>query len=250
MIRPEPTTVVSALADARRGGPGRPLVTMYDDASGERVELSVTTFDNWVCKLANLFSAEWELDPGELVGVSLPTHWQSTVALVAAWTAGLVVTLEPDAPVDVRVVGPAWTGSTARSGQLLACSLRPFGLPFADPLGPDRLDWATEVPPQPDLLLVPQQVTPATPAMATRGGLLTQRNLVDAALAGAEDLGLAPGGRLLTDLNPADPAGVTAALLAPLVTGSSVVLLVNASEARRAAVAEQERVTCARWSAT
>ncbi|NDU76176.1 TIGR03089 family protein, partial [Actinomadura sp. DSM 109109] len=35
------------------GDPSRPLVTFYDDAAGERVELSARTFDNWVAKTAN-----------------------------------------------------------------------------------------------------------------------------------------------------------------------------------------------------
>ena len=40
--------------------PARPLVTFYDDATGERVELSVATYANWVAKTAGL--AQDELD--------------------------------------------------------------------------------------------------------------------------------------------------------------------------------------------
>ena len=43
-------TPAGLLADALRADPGRPLITFYDDATGERVELSVATFGNWVAK--------------------------------------------------------------------------------------------------------------------------------------------------------------------------------------------------------
>jgi hypothetical protein len=44
--------------DLRDRDPVRPLVTHYDDATGERVELSATTLENWVSKTANLLQDE------------------------------------------------------------------------------------------------------------------------------------------------------------------------------------------------
>jgi uncharacterized protein (TIGR03089 family) len=41
------------LAELRRDR-SRPLITYYDDETGERVELSVATFDNWVAKTVGL----------------------------------------------------------------------------------------------------------------------------------------------------------------------------------------------------
>jgi hypothetical protein len=212
-----PTTVMSALAADLLSSPGRPLVTMYDDATGERVELSVATFDNWVCKLANLFGAEWELERRALVSITMPAHWQSMVMTVAAWTAGLTVTL-----------GPAASAATCLS------SWR---------------DFAAEVPAQPDALLLPRVVTGTDDALVGESGTSTHADLVARGLVAAEGLGLLPGGRLLTDLNPASVSGIAAALLAPLVTSSSVVLLVNADPERRERIAAQERVTCSRWTA-
>ena len=212
-----PATVMSALAAELRASPGRPLVTMYDDATAERVELSVATFDNWVCKLANLFGAEWELERAALVCITMPAHWQSMVMTVAAWTAGLTVTL-----------GPAASAATCLS------SWR---------------DFAAEVPVQPDALLLPRVVTGTDDALVDESGTSTHADLVARGLVAAEGLGLTPGGRLLTDLNPASVSGIDAALLAPLVTGSSVVLLVNADPERRERIAAQERVTCSRWTA-
>src|SRR3546814_13660057 len=47
-------------SDLRRlaADPGQPLVTFYDDTSGERTELSVKTYANWVSKTANLYVDE------------------------------------------------------------------------------------------------------------------------------------------------------------------------------------------------
>ena len=217
MVSRVPATVMSALAAELRASPGRPLVTMYDDATAERVELSVATFDNWVCKLANLFGAEWELEPRALVSITMPAHWQSMVMTVAAWTAGLTVTLGP-----------------AASAAAYLSSWR---------------DFAAEVPVQPDALLLPRVVTGTDDALVDESGTSTHADLVTRGLVAAEGLGLIPGGRLLTDLNPASFSGIDAALLAPLVTGSSVVLLVNADPERRERIAAQERVTCSRWTA-
>jgi uncharacterized protein (TIGR03089 family) len=48
------TVFAAVLADLLRRDPGRPLVTFYDDATGERVELSVATYANWVAKTSSL----------------------------------------------------------------------------------------------------------------------------------------------------------------------------------------------------
>ncbi|MCG8153839.1 TIGR03089 family protein, partial [Pimelobacter simplex] len=42
------TTFAAVLAQRLRQDPGKPLVTFYDHATGERVELSTTTWANWV----------------------------------------------------------------------------------------------------------------------------------------------------------------------------------------------------------
>src|SRR5688572_3007266 len=47
-------TVSALFASAVAVDPTRPLLTWYDDATGERTELSGATLDNWVAKTANL----------------------------------------------------------------------------------------------------------------------------------------------------------------------------------------------------
>ena len=46
--------IARVFADAIATDPTRPLLTFYDDATGERTELSGATLANWVAKTANL----------------------------------------------------------------------------------------------------------------------------------------------------------------------------------------------------
>lgn len=239
--------MVSSLAEALRTQPGAPLVTLYDDVTGERVELSTTTFDNWVCKLSNLYTTEWGLAPGERLAVLLPTHWQSMVSILAAWTSGLMVALDPETVVSASVVGPPARIGARLEEHVLACSLLPFGRPDPAGLPPGWLDFATEVPPQPDALLMPAPGGPDDAALVGPAGSATNAELLLRGRAAAADVGLERGGRLVTDLNPASPDGLDLALLAPLAVGGSVVLLSGVAPERRAVIAGQEQVTCSRW---
>src|SRR4051794_8360742 len=101
-------TFSELLAAELRREPGRPLLTWYDEHTGERVELSVTTYANWVAKTASLLVDEHDLERGDVLLVDLPTHWLGPVFLGAAWTVGLAVAF-PDAGVSPRafVCGPA-----------------------------------------------------------------------------------------------------------------------------------------------
>ncbi len=241
-------TLNDMLGRSLRDDPGRPLVTFYDDASGERVELSVTTFDNWVSKIANLFADEIGVDPGDGFAVDLPPHWLAPIVVLGGWAAGLVLTEPEDA--GVRVVGP---GARERPGSAsaaptVACSLRPLGGRFLEPLPAGWLDFAVEVPPQPDAILLPQAVATSDPAVATAAMTATHAELQEAGDQQSVALGLRTGGRLATDLNPADPAVLVTALAAPIAASAAVVLVVNATPKRRTAIAEQERVTCQVWS--
>ena len=102
------STVPDLITSLLRNDPVRPLVTFYDDSTGERVELSVKTFENWVAKTANLLQGELSADPGEHVALWLPAHWQTAVWVCAAAACGVVVSTDPrvQTPVDVAVCGP------------------------------------------------------------------------------------------------------------------------------------------------
>lgn len=95
------------LARLLRADGARPLVTWYDDASGERVELSVATAANWAAKTANLLTE----DDADGVTPHPADHWLAAVAVLGAWTAGLPVggdgvALPGDPPAFMREVLP------------------------------------------------------------------------------------------------------------------------------------------------
>ncbi len=89
-------TPADLLSSALAADPGRPLVTFYDDATGERVELSVATFANWVAKTANLLQDELSVEPGDRVTLLLPAHWQTAVWLLACASVGVVADVGGD----------------------------------------------------------------------------------------------------------------------------------------------------------
>jgi uncharacterized protein (TIGR03089 family) len=230
------TTFAPVLAELLRTEPGRPLVTYYDHATGERVELSVTTYANWVAKTASLLVEEHDLERGQGLHVDLPTHWLGPVFLGAAWTVGLVVTT-PEA-ADAVVCGPdglaTWAG---RAGELpvLACSLRPMGVRFADPLPAGMHDVGVDVWSQPDAFVAWDP--PGDDDLALPG--ISQGELWKAAAAGSL---LTDGGRLLTEANPASPPGI-ATLVEPLARGGSLVLVSHADPALLDATYAAERAT-------
>lgn len=245
---PHAPTVLAALDRALRSEPSRPLVTYYDGASGERVELSVVTFANWVHKIANLLDDELMLEPGDVVAVRLPTHWQAAVCIVGAWTAGLAVRLDTDGPEPaVSFVGPdALDDPAAVAGRPVACSLRPLAAPFVDPLPDGWLDFAREVPPQPDALINAAGGGPEVDALVDGDAMVSHADLALQSEDAAIDSGLLASGRLLTDANPARRSDLLVALATPILLGGSVVLVDRCDDRQRAEIAAQERVT-ARW---
>jgi uncharacterized protein (TIGR03089 family) len=216
------TTFAEVLDRRRRTDPGQPLVTYYDLTSGERVELSVTTYANWVAKSASLLADEHGLERGQSLSVDLPTHWLGPVFLGAAWILGLVVT-DSDEP-DAVVCGPAglerWASYAARV-PVLACSLLPLGGRFADPLPADVHDVGVEVWSQPDAFTPWEPPRSEDPAVAWAGTGLSQAGLWSPA---AADPSHTDGGRLLSTANPASPSGL-AAFTEPLGGGGSLVLV-------------------------
>lgn len=240
---PAPETFPAALDRLLRRDATRPLVTFYDDATGERVELSVATYANWVAKTAGLARDELDLERGGRVLLDLPTHWLGAVWLGAAWTLGAVVTddrtlREPD---DLVVCGPDRLADHARTadGPVVGLSLRPLGARFAEPLPPGVVDYGAVVLGQPDVFLADDPPDAEDVAWVTATETATQSELVGEAVGSSL---VAPGGRLLTDVNPVGRAGA-ATLLAPVLLDASTVWVRHPDDGRWAARAEQERAT-------
>ena len=240
-----PTTFTEVLAAQLRRDPGRPLLTFYDHASDERVELSVTTYANWVAKASGLLSDVADLERGMSLRIDLPPHWLSPVFLGAAWTLGLRVTTS-DQP-DAVVCGPGGLDAWApRAGVLpvLACSLRPLGVRFAEALPAGVLDVGVEIWSQPDGFTAWDPPTGDDLATDT----LAQQQLFGPPSARPHDLtaavgsDLTDGGRLLSVADPASPPGM-ATFTEPLGRGGSLVLVRNPDPARLDDVHDAERAT-------
>lgn len=224
--------------------PGRPLVTFYDERTGERVELSVTTYANWVAKTAGMVQDELDVERGALVLVDLPTHWLGAVWLGAAWTGGQAVTTDPvladDA--DLVVCGPEGVERYADrvdSVPVIALSLRPLGARFAEPLPTGVVDYGAVVLAQPDVFMAIDPPTGDDAAWRDEKGTRSQAALL-------QDVAANPlveeGGRLLTDVNPCSPEGV-ATLLSPLQQAGGTVWVANPDEDKWQQRYDEERAT-------
>ncbi|WP_405872131.1 TIGR03089 family protein [Streptomyces sp. NBC_00005] len=244
-------TPADLLRSALAADPGRPLVTFYDDATGERVELSVATFANWVAKTANLLQGDLAAGPGDRVALLLPAHWQTAVWLLACASVGVIADVDGDpAAADVVVSGPD-TLSAARAckGERVALALRPLGGRFPQP--PDGFaDYAVEVPSQGDRFAPFAPVDPEEPALIVAGREFSGAEVVERARAEATGLGLTgPGSRILSGLAYDTWDGLNAGLYGALASGGSVVLCRHLSQLGEEALAERvdsERVTATR----
>ncbi|MGW2561463.1 TIGR03089 family protein [Streptomyces sp. NPDC001514] len=240
-------TPADLLRSALAADPARPLVTFYDDATGERVELSVATLANWVAKTANLLQDGLSVEPGDRLALLLPAHWQTAVWLLACSSAGVVADVGGDpAAADLVVSGPdTLDAARACSGERIALALRPLGGRF--PQAPEGFaDYAVEVPSQGDRFIPYGPVDPHSPALRVAGTELTGAQLVERARADAAELGLGAGSRLLSG-RPYDAwDGLSAGLYAPLASGGSVVLCRNLDQLSAEELekrVESERVT-------
>lgn len=234
------TTFARLLENQLRHNPGRPFITFYDHATGERVELSLTTYANWIAKAASLLVEEHDQEKGATIHLDLPPHWLSTVFLGAAWTAGLVVT--DDAAADVIVCGPEsverW-GTQSDDRLVLACSLLPMGTRFTTPLPPAVHDVGLEIWSQPDAFTAWDPPTENDPAYVVDGAATTHSHMCEAAAAGSL---LTSDGRLLSVANPASPPGF-ATLVEPLARSGSVIVVAHPDPALLETAYVAERAT-------
>ncbi|GGK05520.1 hypothetical protein GCM10010123_39250 [Pilimelia anulata] len=213
------------------GDPALPVLTWYDDATGERVELSGTTLDNWRAKTANLLVDECGLGAGDRAAVALPPHWQTAAVLLGCWSAGLAVG-GPGADVIFGTPATAPDAEPAAPDRYVL-GLAPLGLPMrAVPAG--LTDYVAAVRQQGDHFAGPP-VDPAAPALDGADHAAT----CAAARERAAALGIAAGARVLVDAaRYPDPRDW---LLAPLAAGASVVLCAGpvADDGGRRAAAER-----------
>jgi uncharacterized protein (TIGR03089 family) len=213
-----------------------PLVTYYDDAGGERIELSGTTLANWAAKTANLLRDECDLEPGGRVAVLLPAHWQTVAVLLGVWWCGGEVVADPaGADVVCCDADRLAVAVGAGAGVVVALSLHAFGKGLPD-LPPGVLDYATEVRLHGDVF------TPEGAGDAVLDGADAAAVLA-VARAAAEAAGLAAGARVLTTRDWSVGDGLVEVPLAVLAAGGSLVQCRNAEESALGRRADSERVT-------
>ncbi|WP_405113598.1 TIGR03089 family protein [Micromonospora sp. NBC_01405] len=223
--------IALVFTDAIAPDPTRPLLTWYDDATGERAELSGATLANWVAKTANLLVDEIGTGPGESAAVLLPPHWQTAAVLLGCWSVGLTVAGGPGpaevlfAAVDRVAEADAWP-----AGERYVLALAPF----AQPLRQVPAGFADYV------LAVRAHGDHFTPY--PKGGPQDAELLARAATR-ATELGIARGDRVLLDA-AAHPSPVDW-LLAPLMVGATVVLCANLDPTRVRSRTDAEKVTLA-----
>jgi uncharacterized protein (TIGR03089 family) len=240
----DPDTVGGLFRALVAPDPTRPLLTFYDDATGERTELSGATLGNWVAKTANTLVDDLDLQPGQWAAVGLPPHWQTAAVLLGCWTVGLAVTTAPD-PAEVAFLTVAAACTEWPAVERYVVGLHPFGLPL--PSVPEGcLDFTSEIRTHGDHFAARTPVTAATPALRwTDADAVTheqtQADLCTRATERAAALGVPTGGRVLvdTDAHP-DPVDW---LVAPLAAGATIVLSRNTDAAKLGARARAELVT-------
>jgi uncharacterized protein (TIGR03089 family) len=229
-----------------RADPMGPRITYYDDATGERIELSTVTLANWAAKTANLLRDELGAGPGTRVAVLLPAHWQTAAVLLGVWWIGAEVVLS-----GTGAAGPATSGTAdvalctaerldeadnaVAGGEVAVLSLDAFGKPAADlPIG--VTDYATAVRVHGDQVVAEQHPGPA----------LAGRTVADV-MAAADDSAAAQGfssaDRVMSAAAWSTPDEVVGNLLAVFVAGASVVQVANPDPAVLERRRQTEKVT-------
>lgn len=227
--------------------PAGPLLTYYDDGTGERTEVSATTLDNWVAKTANLLTDGLGLGDGSSIAVVLPPHWQTAGILLGAWAAGHRVVDYPDvdsadAPDAVFCTEADLVVYADVGCEVVGLTLDPWGRGLSGQWR-GMTDYAAEIGGYGDQFRTATPVHPAAPALTAGSLELTHEGLAGAAVELAERLGMTAGGRIMVSRDLAVVAGPVSWLLAPLAAGSSVVLVTDPNSDRLAARAASEQVT-------
>ncbi|MDI5978645.1 TIGR03089 family protein [Amycolatopsis magusensis] len=227
-------SLTDALLRPHLSSPAKPLVTHYDDATGSRVELSVTTLVNWAAKTANWLVEEPEIEPGDPVAVALPAHWQTAGVLLGAWWCGAHVVADA-AGAKVAFTGPGTTSSAAELTAVV--SLDPMGRGLASAPGADAVDFLSDARTAGDTYSPLFPIERDTPALcsSTVEEVLTQVSTYAGKIAASD--------RVLSTVEWDLPDGVVRGLLAPLAAGASLVQVSNPDPAKLADRGRTERTT-------
>jgi uncharacterized protein (TIGR03089 family) len=241
------------LINSARRDPSTPLITYYDDNTGERTELSTTSMLNWQAKTANLLRDSYGLSTDSTVGLFLPTHWLVPVFVGAVAAIGATLVLpDHDADgsgetedLDLAVVGPAaLTSDLPSADDYLACSLRPMAAGFTDalPMGID--DYSVDVRAHGDFFANLDDPT-RCPTLRSGSESIDSTEMPAAAQRSAIDLGISRGDRVLVTAGTVTVAVVMTLSCVAGSAGSTNVIVEQVSSERLAAIKQQEKITVA-----
>jgi len=219
-----------------RADPVGPRITYYDDASGERIELSGVTLANWAAKTGNLLRDELGAGPASRVAILLPAHWQTAAVLFGVWWIGAEAVLDGDADIALCTAERLDEADAAVSGgEVAVLSLDPFGRPAPDlPIG--VTDYATAVRVHGDQIFPERSPGPA----------LAGRSVADVLAAcetSAAARGLVSSDRVLSTASWAGPDELVDGLLSVLAVGASLVQVAHVDPAAMQRRIESEKVT-------
>jgi uncharacterized protein (TIGR03089 family) len=240
------TTLSGAILDPMlRADPVGPRITYYDDATGERIELSAVTLANWAAKTGNLLRDEMAAGPASRVAILLPAHWQTAAVLFGVWWIGAEAVIGPG-PADLALCtadrldeADSLLSMTAPGGEVAVLSLDPFGRPAK--LGGSDLpigvtDYATAVRVHGD------QILPETSPGPALAGRPVEEILADCETSAAARE-LTSTDRVLSSASWTRPGELVDGLLSILAVGASLVQVANPDPSALQRRIETEKVT-------
>lgn len=216
----------------------RPLLTYYDDATGERVDLTAAELGGWAARTASLLRDGCRMAAGDRAAVLLPPHWQTAAVLLGAWSLGIAVSYRPWATAGLPATGPgagdpfdavfvsgqrldSWLEEVPPATHRFVLHLDRGGTaPSGTPAG--YRDYLTEVRRYPDDIPAYAAVRDTDPA-SPDGTTYQEWEALARGLATTMDLHA--GDRLLVDATRNEQP--VAWLLAPLTASATVVLCAN-----------------------
>ena len=231
-------TLSAAILDPMlRADPVGPRITYYDDATGERIELSAVTLANWAAKTGNLLRDELGAGPASRVAVLLPAHWQTAAVLFGVWWIGADVLLGGGPDIDVALCTAERLDEADATGaaEVAVLSLDAFGRPVPDlPIG--VTDYATAVRVHGDQIVAEQHPGPALAGRSVEQVLAACQKAATAKALTASD-------RVLSTAPWDTPDDVIDGLLSVLAVGGSLVYVANPDPTALPRRIETEKVT-------
>jgi len=219
-----------------RADPVGPRITYYDDATGERIELSAVTLANWAAKTGNLLRDELGGGPASRVAVLLPAHWQTAAVLFGVWWIGADVLLGvSQADIALCTAERLDDADATGASEVAVLSLDAFGRPAPDlPIG--VTDYATAVRVHGDQIVAEQHPGPALAGQSVE-------QVLDACQKSAAAKALTTDDRVLSTASWNTADDVIDGLLSVLLVGGSLVYVANPDPAALPRRTETEKVT-------